>query len=372
MSDDGQGIDITRVKQSARAKNLISEQEIRGLTDQEAMSLIFRSEVSTSPIITDLSGRGLGLAIVREKVDKLGGTLQVNSILGSGTTFSIQLPVTLATFRGTLVRVGSELFVIPTANVLRVGRVKNDLIQTVENRDTIEMNGRILSLVRLADVLEMDSEAGIDEETQFVSILVLGASDQQIAFSVDAILNEQEVLVKNLGRQLSRVRNVSAGTVLASGQVALILNVSDLILSAMRITGPSLVVHTQKSQMEHERKSILVVEDSITSRILFKNILESAGYEVQTAVDGVDAWTILQTSDFDVVVSDIEMPGMDGFELTRKIRTEEKFRNLPVVIVTSLESREDKERGIDVGANAYIVKSGFERNNLLSVIKRLI
>jgi two-component system, chemotaxis family, sensor kinase CheA len=205
-----------------------------------------------------------------------------------------------------------------------------------------------------------------------VSILVLGASDQKIAFSVNAILNEQEVLVKNLGRQLSRVRNVSAGTVLGSGQVALILNVSDLILSAMSITGPSLKAHTQKFQMEPERKSILVVEDSITSRMLLKNILESAGYDVQTAVDGVDAWTTLKTSDFDVVVSDIEMPRMDGFELTSKIRTEEKFKNLPVVIVTSLESREDKERGIDVGANAYIVKSGFEQNNLLSVIKRLI
>ncbi|MFA6223305.1 MAG: hybrid sensor histidine kinase/response regulator [Desulfomonilaceae bacterium] len=372
VSDDGQGIDVAKVKQSALRKNLISEQEIRGLSDEEAMSLIFRSEVSTSPIITDLSGRGLGLAIVREKVDKLGGTLQVNSILGSGTTFRIQLPVTLATFRGTLVKVESEIFVIPTANVLRVGRVKKDLIQTVENRDTIEMNGRVLSLVRLADVLEMDSETGVDEELQFVSILVLGASDQQIAYSVDAILNEQEVLVKNLGRQLSRVRNVSAGTVLGSGQVALILNVSDLILSAMRITGPSLAAHTRKSQLEHVKKSILVVEDSITSRMLLKNILESAGYEVQTAVDGVDAWTILKTNNFDVVVSDIEMPRMDGFELTSKIRTEEKFKNLPVVIVTSLESREDKERGIDVGANAYIVKSGFEQNNLLSVIRRLI
>ncbi len=174
VSDDGQGIDVAKVKQSAVRKNLISEQEIRGLSDEEAMSLIFRSEVSTSPIITDLSGRGLGLAIVREKVDKLGGTLQVNSILGSGTTFRIQLPVTLATFRGTLVKVESEIFVIPTANVLRVGRVKKDLIQTVENRDTIEMNGRVLSLVRLADVLEMDSETGVDEELQFVSILVSG------------------------------------------------------------------------------------------------------------------------------------------------------------------------------------------------------
>ncbi|MGA8831965.1 MAG: response regulator, partial [Desulfomonilaceae bacterium] len=160
--------------------------------------------------------------------------------------------------------------------------------------------------------------------------------------------------------------------VLGSGQVALILNVSDLIRSAMRITGESLFAHTKKSQEVLKRKSILVVEDSITSRMLLKNILESAGYDVQTAVDGADAWATLKTGNFDVVVSDIEMPRMDGFELTAKIRGDETLKNIPVVVVASLESREDRERGIDVGANAYIVKSGFEQNSLLSVVKRLV
>ena len=372
VADDGAGIDVEKVKQAAIRKNLITEQELRGLNPDETTALIFKSEISTSPIITDLSGRGLGLAIVREKVEKLGGTVTVESRLGIGTVFHIQLPVTLATFRGTLVQVGTELFIVPTSNVIRVSRVRRDSIGTVENRDTITMKGRVLPLVRLADVLEIKSEPKLGQASEFVTVLILGASDQKIAFSVNAILNEQEVLVKSLGRQLSRVRNVSAATVLGSGQVALILNVSDLILSAMRIAGVGLVAHTQRPEDEEKTKSILVVEDSITSRMLLKNILESAGYEVQTAVDGADAWSTLKTANFDLVVSDVEMPRMDGFELTAKIRSQEDLKSIPVVIVTSLESREDRERGIDVGANAYIVKSGFEQNNLLSVVKRLL
>jgi two-component system chemotaxis sensor kinase CheA len=372
VADDGAGIDVEKVKQAALRKNLITEQELRGLNHEETRALIFRSEISTSPIITDLSGRGLGLAIVREKVEKLGGTVTVESRLGIGTVFHIQLPVTLATFRGTLVQVGTEVFVVPTTNVIRVGRVRRDSIGTVENRDTITMNGRVLPLVRLADIMEIQAEPKLDQASEFVTVLILGASDQKIAFSVNAILNEQEVLVKSLGRQLSRVRNVSAGTVLGTGQVALILNVSDLIRSAKKIAGVGLVAHTQKQEDQEKTKSILVVEDSITSRMLLKNILESAGYEVQTAVDGTDAWSTLKTANFDLVVSDVEMPRMDGFELTAKIRSQEDLKSLPVVIVTSLESREDRERGIDVGANAYIVKSGFEQNNLLSVVKRLL
>ncbi len=372
VADDGAGIDIQKVKQAALMKSLVTEQELKSLDPKETTSLIFRSEISTSPIITDLSGRGLGLAIVREKVEKLGGMVTVESNLGIGTVFRIQLPVTLATFRGTLVQVGNELFVVPTSNVIRVARVKRDSIGTVENRDTITMNGRILPLVRLADILDIQTDPMADKGSEFVTVLILGASDQTIAFSVNAILNEQEVLVKSLGRQLSRVRNVSAGTVLGSGQVALILNVSDLVRSAMLISGTGLVTHMEKPEDIERCKSILVVEDSITSRMLLKNILESAGFEVKTAVDGIDAWSVLETANFDLVVSDVEMPRMDGFELTAKIRSQENLKNLPVVIVTSLESREDRERGIDVGANAYIVKSGFEQNNLLSVVKRLV
>lgn len=372
VTDNGSGIDPEKVKLAALRRNIITEQELRNLSNEEAIYLIFKSEVSTSPIITDLSGRGLGLAIVREKAEKLGGIVIVESKVDVGTVFRIQLPVTLATFRGTLAKVGSELFVIPTVNVIRAGRVRRDSIRTVENRDTITMNGHVLSLVRMTDILEIEPGPNQDEKSQFVTIVILGAAEQKIAFSVDAILNEQEVLVKSMGRQLSRVRNVSAGTVLGSGQVALILNVSDLIRSAMRITGESLFAHTKKSQEVLKRKSILVVEDSITSRMLLKNILESAGYDVQTAVDGADAWATLKTGNFDVVVSDIEMPRMDGFELTAKIRGDETLKNVPVVVVTSLESREDRERGIDVGANAYIIKSGFEQNSLLSVVKRLV
>lgn len=372
VADDGSGIDAEKVRKAAVRKNIATDQEIRSLSQEETTALIFRSEVSTSPIITDLSGRGLGLAIVREKVENLGGIVTVESRLGDGTVFRIELPVTLATFRGTLVQVGTELFVVPTSNVIRVARVRRDSIGTVENRETITMNGRVLPLVRLADVLEIEVGPSLEKASEFVTVLILGASDQKIAFSIDAILNEQEVLVKSLGRQLARVRNVSAGTVLGSGQVALILNVSDLIRSAMRISGIGLVAHTQRSEEEQKSKTILVVEDSITSRMLLKNVLESAGYEVQTAVDGADAWSTLKTTTFDLVVSDVEMPRMDGFELTAKIRGREDIKNLPVVIVTSLESREDKERGIDVGANAYIVKSGFEQNNLLSVVNRLV
>jgi len=372
VTDNGSGIDPEKVKLAALRRNIITEQELRNLSNEEAIYLIFKSEVSTSPIITDLSGRGLGLAIVREKAEKLGGIVIVESKVGVGTVFRIQLPVTLATFRGTLAKVGSELFVIPTVNVIRAGRVRRDSIRTVENRDTITMNGHVLSLVRMTDILEIEPGPEQDQESQFVTVVILGAAEQKIAFSVDAILNEQEVLVKSMGRQLSRVRNVSAGTVLGSGQVALILNVSDMIRSAMRITGESLFAHAKKSQEVLKRKSILVVEDSITSRMLLKNILESAGYDVQTAVDGADAWATLKIGKFDVVVSDIEMPRMDGFELTAKIRGDETLKNVPVVVVTSLESREDRERGIDVGANAYIIKSGFEQNNLLSVVKRLV
>ncbi|MGA8830802.1 MAG: ATP-binding protein, partial [Desulfomonilaceae bacterium] len=278
VTDNGSGIDPEIVKLAALRRNIITEQELHNISNEEAIYLIFKSEVSTSPIITDLSGRGLGLAIVREKVEKLGGIVIVESKVGVGTVFRMQLPVTLATFRGTLTKVGSELFVIPTVNVIRAGRVKRDSIRTVENRATITMNGRVLSLVRMTDILEIEPGPDEDEESQFVTIVILGVAEQKIAFSVDAILNEQEVLVKSMGRQLSRVRNVSAGTVLGSGQVALILNVSDMIRSAMRITGESLFAHTKKSQEVLQKKSILVVEDSITSRMLLKNILESAGY----------------------------------------------------------------------------------------------
>ncbi len=374
ISDDGTGIDIDKVKESAVRHRVLTEEEVRRLNETEAAALIFRSDVSTSPIITQLSGRGLGLAIVREKTEKLGGRVSVEGKRHVGTTIRITLPVALATFRGILVEAAGRQFAVPTAQVERVARFKPEDVQTVEGRETIALNGRALALARLAEVLELSSAKRNPDGSgpAAMPIIVLGMGEQRVAFAVDAVLDEQEVLVKRLDKPLSRVRNISGATVLGSGQVAPILNVADLLKSARKAGSSGKPGRRTAEVKPMEAKSILVVEDSITSRMLLKGILESAGYKVKTAVDGVEAFTALRTEQFDLVVSDVEMPRMNGFDLTAKIRAEKKLAELPVVLVTALETREDRERGIDVGANAYLVKSSFDQSNLLEAVRRLV
>jgi two-component system chemotaxis sensor kinase CheA len=279
------------------------------------------------------------------------------------------LPLTLITFRGLLVSVAEREFIIPTTNVESVVRVKRDEIKTVENRDTLSLNGVTIPLLRLADVLELTEKNG---DLTMMTVLILESQGKRIGFIANKVLNEQEFLIKSLSQPLARVRNIAGATILGSGKVAPVLNVSDLMKSAAKaaVYGPK--PGRTEAKGEVIRKSVLVVEDSITSRMLLKNILETAGYLVATAVDGIDAMTLLKTEKFDVVVSDVDMPRMNGFNLTEKIRGDKKLAELPVVLVTALESREDRERGIDVGANAYIVKSSFDQSNLLGIIKRLI
>lgn len=372
VSDDGGGIDVEKVKKSSVARRVLTDKEAQALTDEEALSLIFRSEVSTSDIITDLSGRGLGLAIVQEKVDKLGGQIVVHSTPLVGTSFVISLPLTLATFRGILAECGEHLFVIPTSNVQRVVRIKTDTIRKVENRDTIVLNGRVLLFVWLTDVLELAGGGTGTGDSGFVSAVILSAGQRSVAFGLDRIVSEQEVIVKGLGKQLARVRNIAGATVLSSGEVVPILNVSDLVKSALTKSRSSVRVAAIAQEKTPKSSRVLIAEDSITSRTLLKNILESAGYNVQAVVDGSEAWNALRTQDFDLLVSDVQMPKLDGFELTEKIRGDKKLSELPVVLVTSLESAEDREKGIDVGASAYIVKSSFDQSNLLDVVSRLL
>ncbi|MBN1894814.1 hybrid sensor histidine kinase/response regulator [bacterium] len=370
VDDDGRGIDPGKVAQSALKKGIISEAEIQSMSNRDKMMLIFQSEVSTSPIITDISGRGLGLSIVREKVEKLGGTLTLDTEVDRGTVFRILLPVTLATFRGILIEVSDFQFLVPTASVERAVRFKEDLIQTVENRETVALDGQVVSFARLADIMGIATKKS-SREDEYKNGLILSAEDKRVVFEVDTVQNEQEVLVKSFGKQLARVRNISGATILGNGKVVCILNVSDLIKSAaVAQTLPSKLLTTEEGKVG--KKHILVAEDSITSRTLLKNILESAGYRVKTTVDGMDALTALKSDTFDLVVSDIEMPRMNGFDLVAKIRGDKNTADLPVVLVTALESREDRERGIDVGANAYIVKRSFDQSNLLEVIRKLI
>jgi two-component system chemotaxis sensor kinase CheA len=369
LSDDGIGMDMQALKDAAIKRGIMSSEEAAKLTDQDMPAIVFQSGVSTSPIITDISGRGLGLAIVREKIEKLGGQILLETHRYTGTSFRMTLPLTMVTFRGLLVSVAEREFIIPTTNVERVVRVKRDEIKTVENRNTLSLNGMTIPLLRLADVLEL---TGKNEDPPMMTVLVLESQGKRIGFIVNEVLNELEVLIKSLSQPLARVRNIAGATILGSGRVAPVLNISDLMKSAVKasVYGPK--PGMSEATGEVIRKSVLVVEDSITSRMLLKNILETSGYLVATAVDGIDAMTLLKTEKFDVVISDVDMPRMNGFNLTEKIRGDKKLAELPVVLVTALESREDKERGIDVGANAYIVKSSFDQSNLLEVIRRLI
>ena len=372
ISDDGAGIDLVKVKQKAIQLNLISASEAEARSQTEWLESIFQSGISTSPIITSISGRGLGLAIVKEKVEQVGGSLHVETTLHQGTQFQIQLPVSMATFRGILIRVEDQQFIVPTLNVEQVTRIRQSEIRTVENRKTIQIRKQTLALVRLGDVLELPQHIGASQSSEHLLILVLGKGDRRIAFWVDEIVSEQEVLVKSMGQQLLRVRNVAGATVLGSGQVVTILNVADLLKSAFKVGSASIHLPAETGDDDNLQKSILVVEDSITARTLVKTILESAGYRVKTAVDGIDALTLLKTETFHLVVSDIDMSRLNGLGLTAQIRSDRTLSDLPVILVTALDKREDRERGVEVGANAYIVKSSFDQSQLLEIIRRLI
>jgi two-component system chemotaxis sensor kinase CheA len=371
VSDDGAGIDTGRLAEVATRDGIAVREEANGVGD-ELLDIIFKSGVSTSPLITDISGRGLGLAIVKEKVENLGGTVMVASEPRVGTTFRMVLPMTLSTCRGVLIEAGEQTFIVPAAVVETVLRVDRAAIKTVENRETVQLDGKAVSFVRLADVLQLSRKARTVNAEDLIPLFVLGSGASRIAFGVDSVLGEQEILVKSLGPQLARVRNFAGATVLGSGKVATILHPGDLMKSAVKGVADSAGAVSSVEEGEVVRRLVLIAEDSITARTLLKNILETSGYQTRTAVDGIDAMTQLRTEKIDLLVSDVDMPRMNGFDLTAKIRATREFSDLPVVLVTSLDSREDRERGIEVGANAYIVKSSFDQSNLLEVVKRLI
>ncbi len=376
VQDDGAGINTQAIVTEAVKQGILSPENARRLKEREIYSLIFHSGISTSPVLSEISGRGLGMAIVKDGIETLGGSISIDSASDRGTVFTIHLPVTLATFRGILVSVSGHFFLIPNTYVVQALKINQDDIKTAENRTIITLAKRPLSLVDLADTLGLQKKPAVSgqrKKTKNPSLpaVVLEHNHTQTAFIVDEILNEQEVLVKNLGSQLKRIPNIAGATVLGSGRVVPVLCVKDLIQSV--VLKPLPAVAPEPLDREAEKvKSILVVEDSLTARTLLKNILEASGYLVKTAVNGEDGFNQLKAKAFDAVVSDIEMPRMNGFELTQKIRKDPSLADTPVVLVTNLDSPVDRERGIDAGADAYIVKSHFDRSNLLEVIARLV
>jgi two-component system chemotaxis sensor kinase CheA len=365
ITDDGAGIDAQKLRAKVVKQGLMSADQVSRLSDEAAVELIFSSGISTSAILTEISGRGLGMAIVKTEVENLGGHVHVVTNVGQGTCFKLHLPVSLSLFRGILINVRGYNFILPTTAVERVMKVARSSIKTLENRSVISLDGGSLAVVELGDVLSLIEKPIMHGKD--VQIAVVHDTDQRLGFIVDAVDGEYELLVKGLGHNLRGLRFFSGASVLGDGRIVPILNQHDLLNSIK-----DGVTFTVRDESQSVVKTILAVDDSITSRMLIKNILEASGYKVVSAVDGVDAYAKLTAASFDLVVSDVEMPRMDGFELTARIRETDSVANIPVILVTSLESGADKEKGVIAGANAYIVKRSFDQSNLLETVKRLI
>jgi two-component system chemotaxis sensor kinase CheA len=373
IKDDGEGIDLEKLRAAAVKKGLLSQREAAALGRQETLDLIFYSGLSTQTTVTDLSGRGVGLDVVRENIKRLQGIIQVDSVLGKGTTFTLTLPLTLATSQVLLVRVGGETVAVPTIAVDRILQVTTKRLGSIEGKPAVLVEGRPLPLVSMARVLEMEKEDRAVAADEKISIIVLGVAEKRLAFRVDGLHDTQEVVIKNLGRQLARVRYVAGATILGSGEVIMILNVGDLLKTAGESAGIATIASITAAREQKRRKNrVLVVDDSITTRTLEKNILESAGYQVTVAADGEEAWGLLQGGALDIVVSDVDMPRLNGFGLAERVKGDGRLKEIPFVLVTSLESPKDKLQGLEAGADAYIVKGSFDQSELLETIERLV
>ena len=349
--DDGAGIDLEAVRNAAVRKRMLTEETASALNEREVLWLIFRSGLSTNPIITDLSGRGIGLDVVRQQVERLHGLLDVSSQPGQGTRFTLTLPLTVATTLCIVVQAGRHksgeslqphLFGIPIMNVIRLMRLDLQDIGLADGHQIIRLDGAPVMLVRMTDVLGLEAEPQISKQEKRPCI-VIGAAEKRKAFLVDAILGAQELVIKSLPPPLIRVKHTSGAAILSSGQVTLILNAPDLLVSSENVK-PGLLSETAVSAARRTQKAvIMVVDDSITTRTMEKNILEAVGYQVQVAADGLDAWTQLQNDHCDLVLTDVMMPHMDGFELTSKLRADARFSSLPIILLTSLESPGSRE-----------------------------
>ncbi len=366
VADDGRGLDLEVLRRQLRKRQLPEPADARDLA-----RVIFLPGFSTSGFVTDVSGRGVGLDVVQSRVEALHGAVEVSFTPGVGTRFTLSVPLTLTTLRVLLVVAGGQTFALVGVNVQRLLRVNPDEVRFVEGREMLLLGGAPVPLVSLAQTLGLEAREAVRPDRRATAVVVT-AGDKRLAFVVEELLAEQEVVVKGLGLRVRRLRHVSAATILPSGRIALVLNTANLIRTALGRPAASALTAAQESPTARARKRLLVVDDSVTTRTLEKSILETAGYEVQVAADGAVAWQLLQERGADLIVSDVDMPRMDGFALTEAVRGSKRFADLPVVLVTARATDADRARGAEVGANAYLVKSAFEQKNLLETIAQLL
>ncbi len=365
VEDDGRGIDLEAVRAQLRRRKLPEPARIEDLARS-----IFTPGFSTARLITDVSGRGVGLDVVKKRVETMRGTIDLSFRAGLGTRISLVVPLTLTTIRGLLVRAGGQTFVIPGTSVRELLRTPIERAQSLSGVETLVVRGEAIPFVSLASAVGRPGTPVLTGGK--VSVVVVTAEGCDVALVVDELLDEREVVVKSLGPRLRFARYVSGATVLPSGRLALILAMGDVIARARTNDAPTSLRSLGRTEQSARRARVLLVDDSVTTRALERSILEAGGYTVVVAFDGAEGWRILQEEPIDVVVSDVEMPRMDGFTLTETIRGTPRFRDLPVVLVTGRASPADRARGLDVGANAYLVKSDFDQQHLLETLAQLL
>lgn len=370
ISDDGKGIRIDELKRKVLEKNLITPEELQNMNEEQITNIIFWPGFSTGEFTTDISGRGVGLDVVYTKINELNGKVSVRSTPGKGVKFSIQIPVAMATIKSFLVRVKNQTFALPTSSIKTTLLIKPSDIFYKGGRETIVFDNQTIGLHKLSQILEIPDEP---IEQKKIIVIVIESEGTSVGIIVDKLIGDQEILHKNFTPPLIRVRNIAGLTVLGSGELCLILNINEIVKSALIISGS----RTRSTPVKKEKKQtqaakILVVDDSVTTRILEKNILKAAGYDVSVSTNGLEALTQIHSEKFDLIVSDIEMPEMNGFELTRKIREDKNLNKMPIILVTSLVSEKDRNKGLEAGANEYINKSSFDQEELLLTVKKLL
>ena len=371
ISDDGNGLNIEAIRDKAIQKKLVDENEASKLSDRDIRNFIFMPGFSTSQIITDISGRGVGLDVVKKNVEELRGIVSVDSEPGKGSRFSIILPLTLSALRVLLVKTYGITLALPVTSVRESLIVRSEEIINIVDRRAIRLRNQIITLVNLGDLLQIPRPSDY-QETDEKFVVIGEVAKESVGFIIDDILDEIEIVQKPLPTFLQKIRNISGVTILGDNEIILILYMNDLIVAAYNLSSVGVPLKSTGVKEEARVMDILVVDDSLNTREVEKSILEAHGYRVDLAKDGMDALKKIEKKSYDLIVTDVEMPRMDGFTLTKNLRQNSEYKEIPIVIVTSRESDEDKRRGIEVGANAYIVKGSFDQNNLIDTVDSLI
>ena len=363
VEDDGAGLDEESIRRTLRDRN-----QPEPSTSMELADALLAGGFSTRRVATEISGRGVGLDIVRSSLERIGGTVDVEWTKGRGTTFLLECPPTPATMRAVLVKLGAYIYAVPTTHVERLRRVRTADLRSASGGTMLPTSRGPIRILSLARLLGPPLEARPLGDTALIAIVSAGS--RRAGLIVDEVLDEDEIVMRPLAAPEGAVPHAAGAAILPSGSVALVLAVAPLLAAGLR--PGTAIAPSAAEDGGRRRQRIVVADDSITTRTLEQSVLESAGYEVFTAVNGEDAWEVLEREGADALVADVEMPRMDGFALCRRVRSSERFRELPIVLVTGLESADDRARGLEAGADAYLVKSSFDQATLLDAVHQLI